>query len=86
MEELRVGMMVRVKDTATCKTDFSKYRGALGVIVGPDKHKSWYWNLDIADDARFSPDVLIPINPDNEAWGSWEDMMNILTPEKAIGN
>ena len=87
MSELRVGMMVRIVSTANPK--LASLVGSVGVIRGASEQhpSSWYVDgADVSSDGNrcsWHSRRLIPINPDNEAFGSWGDMMNSLTTEKA---
>lgn len=82
MPKLEVGMMVRVIDSAVAERGLEHYCGLIGTITRPSRYESDAWNLDTAEPNIFFKSVcLVPINPDNEAWGSFSDMMQDLTKE-----
>jgi RNA 3'-terminal phosphate cyclase len=85
---LHVGLVVR------CEADFVEYKdgttaksqhcGKIGTItehVGKRMcHGKVYdfWRVDIAPSEKFADQCLVPINPDDEACGTFEEMMDNL--------
>jgi hypothetical protein len=92
MSTLRVGMLVRYIGKICIRKDGSIYpspsTGKTGVItedlgvfdnnVGIPRH---FFNTTI-DSSKFAGRTLMPINPDNEAWGSYDDMIKDLSKEE----
>jgi hypothetical protein len=91
MSNLRVGMMVRYVGTTRVQVGgkcipspntgkVGTITEALGMVVGHAGGVLERWHTTI-DSSSFAGKCLIPINPDNEACGSFEDMMNALNKE-----
>jgi hypothetical protein len=87
---LRAGMMVRYVGSGKSLVgmeDRPDLHGCEGRITASRFNKQitimqQVYTVDFYPDGEFIGKNLIPINPDNEAFGSWEDMMNSLTTEK----
>ena len=43
-----------------------------------------WWGLKGLPGDRYAGRALVPINPDNEAWGSFNEMINEFNKEKVV--
>ena len=86
---MRIGQMVRYVGSKTFVGDrlvSSTNKHFISVITEFDseyknpetgKMENW-WCLKDDDNSVYAESSLVPINPDNEAWGDFEEMMSDL--------